>query len=89
MWGEDAGIDINLAQKAENYHNEKKEYMEKLTRVSLCSCDSSDFIFLCYAMFLQNASNALPFQEKAEKKLKKDMNDRNKYKKGWGILSRK
>jgi hypothetical protein len=36
MWGEDAGIDISMAQKAENYHNVKKEYDEKLKRVRSC-----------------------------------------------------
>ena len=37
MWGEDAGIDISMAQKAENYHNVKKEYDEKLKRVRSCT----------------------------------------------------
>jgi hypothetical protein len=90
MWGEDAGVDISLAQKAENYHNVKKEYLEKLQRVSSCVCGRWHWTIHFRAFFLQNPFDAVLFQDKQEKKLKKDANDRNKHKnKFMNVLSRK
>jgi hypothetical protein len=51
MWDDDAGIGITLAQKVENYSNEKKEYREKFKRVSSCSIVS----------FGVKTSDAIPF----------------------------